>query len=170
MRASRADWLRAGLGLLRRDGEAALTVERLCAELGLSKGSFYHHFHGLDDFSGALLSTWSEAQTEWPLAQAARADGVDAQLRLLGETVRGLDHALDVAVRVWSLHCPVVRAQVQAVDRRRLSALGGLLRSLGHPEPERRAWRVYAGLLGAQLLGEVERWFEAEVATLEWGP
>ncbi|MFD1730239.1 TetR/AcrR family transcriptional regulator [Deinococcus malanensis] len=44
MRRTRGDWLDAGFALLREEGEHALNLERLCGQMSLTRGSFYHHF------------------------------------------------------------------------------------------------------------------------------
>ena len=59
--ATRTTWLDAGLEMLARDGAPGVTIERLTAQLGLSKGSYYHHFKGAAGFRTALLEQF-EAQ------------------------------------------------------------------------------------------------------------
>ncbi len=158
MRLSRADWVRAGLTHLRDHGPQALTIERLCAALGVSKGSFYHHFRNLGAYHAALLDRWVQDHTQAPIEQSALAPVGQARLDRLGALVRDLDHALDLAVRRWSFDLPEVRARVAEVDARRVDALTALYRDLGDARPERRARATYAGLVGAQFLGCVEDW------------
>ena len=43
-RLSVDDWLQAGYTLIAEDGLQALKIDRLCAGLGVTKGSFYWHF------------------------------------------------------------------------------------------------------------------------------
>jgi len=69
---TRADWVAAGLELLRDGGEDAVTVDRLCATLGRTKGSFYHHFEDSAAYQGALLEHWANLHTELPIAAAGR--------------------------------------------------------------------------------------------------
>ncbi|MEV0081899.1 TetR/AcrR family transcriptional regulator [Saccharopolyspora sp. NPDC050642] len=44
--SGKQDWLDAGLEILADQGVPALTIDRLATKLGLTKGSFYHHFGG----------------------------------------------------------------------------------------------------------------------------
>ena len=43
---TRREWLDAGLELLADEGAPAVTIERLTGKLGVTKGSYYHHFKG----------------------------------------------------------------------------------------------------------------------------
>lgn len=42
MRLNREDWSAGGFELLKDRGGRALTIDGLCARLGITKGSFYH--------------------------------------------------------------------------------------------------------------------------------
>ncbi|WP_425043515.1 TetR/AcrR family transcriptional regulator [Primorskyibacter sp. S87] len=62
-RFDRAAWLTAALDVLARDGQALIRVEKLAAELGVTKGSFYHQFKSRAEFVDALLEFWEEHYT-----------------------------------------------------------------------------------------------------------
>ncbi|RTL63482.1 MAG: TetR/AcrR family transcriptional regulator, partial [Hyphomicrobiales bacterium] len=57
-RLARADWVKAGLKALAREGASALKADRLARELGVSRGSFYWHFADVDAFHRAVLEGW----------------------------------------------------------------------------------------------------------------
>ena len=82
-RTHRDDWIEAGLSLLGREGEAALTLERLCAALGRTKGSFYHHFEGMPALGSAMLAAWEQRHTDVPIAAASRERSVARRRRSL---------------------------------------------------------------------------------------
>ena len=42
-------------------GTDALTIDRLARGLGVTKGSFYHHFRNQADYRAALLKYWEQA-------------------------------------------------------------------------------------------------------------
>jgi hypothetical protein len=42
--AGRDDWLDEGLRLVASLGAPALTLDRICERMALTKGAFYHHF------------------------------------------------------------------------------------------------------------------------------
>lgn len=53
----------AGVRLVLRNGFAATSVEDICAEAGLTKGSFFHHFENKDDIGLAVIRWWSDMGT-----------------------------------------------------------------------------------------------------------
>lgn len=152
-RAAPADWCRAGLALLRDQGPGAVTLERLCAALGKTKGSFYHHFRDMDAYRAALLEEWEELHTARPIAAAEAADGPRRRSALLDAVVQGVDHELDRAVRAWGREDGRVRGALARVDARRLAYLEALHRGHGRSDPRGLAELEYAVFLGAQQLG-----------------
>ena len=152
-RASPADWCAAGLALLRDEGVDALTVERLCAALGRTKGSFYHHFRDLDAYLAALLERWEEELTDAPIRAAAGEPDPRRRGLRLDELVRRLDHRLDLAVRAWALRDRRARAAMERVDRRRVDHVAGLYRESGRRQARLLAELEYAAFVGAQQTG-----------------
>jgi AcrR family transcriptional regulator len=59
----RRRWLDEGLDLLATSGVNGVTIQALCERLGLSKGSFYHHFKGMAGYRTALLEHFEERET-----------------------------------------------------------------------------------------------------------
>jgi TetR/AcrR family transcriptional repressor of nem operon len=55
---SRTRLLEATLKVVRTKGYAAARVEDICAEAGLTKGSFFHHFKSKDDLGVAAAGFW----------------------------------------------------------------------------------------------------------------
>jgi TetR/AcrR family transcriptional regulator, transcriptional repressor for nem operon len=52
--------LDASFVLIREKGYSATSVDELCAEAGVSKGAFFHHFQSKDALAVAALERWSE--------------------------------------------------------------------------------------------------------------
>ena len=50
----------AAFKVIREKGYAATRVEDICAEAGLTKGGFFHHFKGKEDYAAAAARHWSE--------------------------------------------------------------------------------------------------------------
>ena len=53
-RLTRQDWINAALDRLEFGTAEEATIVRLAASLGVSRGSFYHHFAGLEDYLSEL--------------------------------------------------------------------------------------------------------------------
>jgi AcrR family transcriptional regulator len=171
--SSRQDWSAAGLAILRDGGVEALTVERLCRNLGRTKGSFYHHFGRFDDFLEALLARWEMEQTDAPIR--AEGDGGPAdRLARLEDAVRMRDRDLGRAIRAWALRDARARVALERVDRRRLDHLTGLFRAAGYGQPASIADLACAFVVGTGEIGPAlapdrsERRAEALSSVLAW--
>lgn len=80
---SRTRLLDAALQVIRTKGYAATTVEDICQQAGLTKGSFFHHFKSKDDLALGATAHW-EAMTENFFAAAPYHKSDDPLQRLLG--------------------------------------------------------------------------------------
>jgi AcrR family transcriptional regulator len=119
-------------------GVARVKVEPLAAELGVTTGSFYHHFRRRDDLMDAVLAHW-EAANSAPLFAAVAAAGPDpdAQLDALFDAwlaESDYDPAYDSAVRDWARTSKTAEAAVRRVDDRRIDLLKGIFVAFGYDE------------------------------------
>ncbi len=55
---SKTRFLEAAIKLVRTKGYAATRIDDVCAEAGLTKGSFFHHFRNKDDLALAAVAHW----------------------------------------------------------------------------------------------------------------
>ncbi|HEU5178131.1 MAG TPA: TetR/AcrR family transcriptional regulator [Burkholderiales bacterium] len=148
----RAQWVSAGLEALRKGGVAAVRVERLAGEVGVTKGSFYHHFRDRGALLEALLDYWAREMTDAEFARLETLRGGLAQ-RLLALAEDVLEKGMgryDPAIRAWARHDRKVAAAVAQVDRRRVKALAGFFEEGGFSAAEARvrARTFYTFLLG----------------------
>ncbi|MGW5190848.1 TetR/AcrR family transcriptional regulator [Kribbella sp. NPDC004138] len=150
---SRTEWLDAGLELLAAEGAPAVTIERLTSALGVTKGSYYHHFKGASGYKAALLEHF-EAQYTTRLIDTVEGDRDDGEkLRhLLRLVLADPDSAaLEIAVRAWALQDPEVRAAQERVDKARTAYLEKVCRGLGMDvDPDRFAQLLYLILIGTE--------------------
>lgn len=165
----KAQWLSAGLEALRKGGVGAVRVERLAGDVGVTKGSFYHHFRDRGALLDAVIGYWSSEMTdaEFERIQTLRG-GLAARLVALAEDVleKGMGR-YDAAIRAWArMDRKKVAAAVAQVDRRRIKALAGFFEEGGFPpaEARTRARTFYTFLLGepqvrapAREAGELEK-------------
>ena len=118
-RLTQHDYHDVALRLLADGSHDSLTIATLCDELGVSKGSFYHHFGGWSGFVTALLETWERESTLEVKEAADRIDAVGTKYRLLSTLVDTIPHDAEAALRVWAHTDPVVKAAVDRVDASR---------------------------------------------------
>ncbi|GAA2263684.1 TetR/AcrR family transcriptional regulator [Glycomyces scopariae] len=112
--------------VLTEQGATGLRIDRLAARLGLTKGSFHHHFKGAEDYRAALLERHEREQAA-ALAdlERAAADGPpEAAFGMLADRVLDvLDADRERAVRAWSTGDPAARAVQERLDAARLALL-----------------------------------------------
>jgi len=140
--STRERWLEQGLAILREHGIAGLGVDAVARRLGLTKGSFHHHFAGMPDYRRAVLDRYERDMLD---AIAVLRDRVaslppaDAIAALPGQAA-GLDLRLDTAVRGWAFQDLEARCALERVDSARLGVLEELWRALlGDPADARVA-------------------------------
>jgi TetR/AcrR family transcriptional repressor of nem operon len=75
--------LNAALQVIRAKGYAAATVDDICHQAGLTKGSFFHHFKSKDDLALSTAAYWG-TMTEGFFAAAPYRSLPDPLDRLLG--------------------------------------------------------------------------------------
>lgn len=132
--ASRRDWLDTGLEVLAELGARALTIEQLTTRMGLTKGSFYHHFGGTAGYVSALMAHFEAEHTSRYIQRVEQDAGASARVRLqrLIELAVAQDEgpALETAIRAWALENPEVDAAQSRVDATRISYLRRLCREI----------------------------------------
>ena len=147
------DWVNQGLKALANSGFTALKAEPLAKALRVSRGSFYWHFADIAAFHAAVLARWHEVAAEQIIANVEAASKDDNPLAVLLRRVFGERLALERAVRSWASVDAAARAAVQAIDRRRLNYVEGLLvqSGLSNDAARSRAQILYWAFLGFAL-------------------
>lgn len=143
------------MNLLARGGVRAITIARLCAELGVTKGSFYHHFRNVEDFRHQLLTHWSSERERQVLIAASATDDPIERLEVLREFAVGLHHEAEAAIRAWSRTDPAAWAVREKVDTARERTITQAYRDAGVPDAEAELMgkAAVAVLIGAQHRG-----------------
>ena len=127
------DWIDAGTSLLTESGIGAVKVETLAAELGVTRGSFYHHFADREGLLQAMLDHWAQRFT-FDIADQVRGLGLDPGTTLLAmmKMIRSQGLAeKDAPFRAWALHDPLAREVLERVDRARLATIRSQFEGLG---------------------------------------
>ncbi|MFI8527327.1 TetR/AcrR family transcriptional regulator [Promicromonospora sukumoe] len=121
---SREQWIDEGLVVLAEQGTAGLRIDKIAGRLGLTKGSFHHHFAGIEGYRQAILDRYEQDAldaTGRALAAVAGLPPRDALTRLPDHV--SFDPRLEAAVRGWAFADPAARTVQERVDTARLDAL-----------------------------------------------
>lgn len=151
------DWIAAGWRALSRGGPAAVRIEALARDLGVTKGSCYGYFADRAALLAAMLAQWRERSGGALIARVEAQRGTPQQrLWALIETViREGARSPEPALRGWGRSDPAIRAALEALDRQRLGYLEGLFGSMGFPatDADARARLCYLALVAEHQLG-----------------
>jgi AcrR family transcriptional regulator len=151
---SRTDWITAGQDLMRAGGITEVKLRALVANLGVTSGSFYHHFVDFQGYLDALADDYGERHLE---ATVAAIEAVPSGQRLhmmreMGDAVAAPE--LDRAMRVWATSNARAAHAVERLDHALLGLILEDLLTLGFdPEEARlRAMVIFAAGIGEALI------------------
>jgi AcrR family transcriptional regulator len=120
-----SDWLEAGYSVIAEEGVRALKIERLCQQVGATRGSFYWHFEDIASYRGALVASWNsflEKDGE-SLATLERLPPRERLSKMMDLLVSPQRWMLERAMREWARSDLTASANVRAADRRVLRAV-----------------------------------------------
>ncbi len=147
-------YFEAGLELLAEQGFRGLTIVALCAKLGVTKGSFYHHFRDMADFVDRLLEHWAHEHASALIALSESITDPTERYDLLEGIAVGLPHGAEAAIRAWSWTNESVAAAQRKVDAARLEHLTASGIEAGEPPDRARLMALISlgVLVGVQQL------------------
>lgn len=153
-KVTQEQYFEAALAKLAVHGADGLTIGGLCAELGVTSGSFYHYFGSWAGFVAALLAHWEAEQTQRIVDQASAVADPDIRLVLLRDQASSLPHNAEAAIRAWSQADEAVGRAQHRVDAMRRGQLRDAVLGMGVPaeRAERLATMGLALLVGLQQL------------------
>ncbi|MDL5159243.1 TetR/AcrR family transcriptional regulator [Actinomycetospora termitidis] len=102
---------------------ARLKLAPLCRAVGVTTGSFYHHFEGWDGFVEALLEHWETTETARLVEAAGREADALERLSLLTHLALTFPHEAEAAIRAWAHVDPRVAVVQRRVDHARWVAV-----------------------------------------------
>jgi AcrR family transcriptional regulator len=141
---TRASYFSVALDILAEEGPASLTITELCRRLGVTKGSFYHHFEGRPQFVDALLEYWVSEHASRLIRVSESISDPDERRAVLKSIAIGLPHDAEAAIRSWSAQDGHVAAAQTAVDRARLDHLRDSYIEAGIPRPRAELFATIA--------------------------
>lgn len=148
---SREAWVKAASRLIAQEGVSAVAVEPLAQALGVTKGSFYWHFHNRDELILAALEAWEQDQSADVVTRYAGIPDPRRRLRvLLFAAFEDVENGKFFAALAVSSGDPRVQPFLQRATERRLAFGVEAFQALGLSEPEARqrallAYAAYAG-------------------------
>lgn len=151
---SKSDWLEEGFKILSEFAQDKLRIAYLCERLHVTRGSFYHHFESIENYTDELLQEWERKNTLNLIKNAGKGGSPWEKMQILAEEIAQASQTVEAAIRSWSFYKPLIKSYLEKVDDIRLGYLRqlfedmGLERNLAH----RRAQIDYAVLVGLQQL------------------
>lgn len=149
-----SDWLEQGLALLATEGIEALTIDAMCQKLGVTKGSFYHHFKNRQAYLKAILEYWEEEYTSRFISYSQQGISKEEQIERLNQLVVKAFGGNEVYIRSWAQVDPLAREFQERVDQRRINYLYELHKNWLADEKEAYAMAqlTYSSLIGSQTI------------------
>ncbi|MEM1432703.1 MAG: TetR/AcrR family transcriptional regulator, partial [Pseudomonadota bacterium] len=133
----RHDWLHAGQALLIDGGVDAVKLQALTCRLGVSTGSFYHHFSSFDGYLAALADFYGAEQAQLPIDEA-RARVGDDPAALLREATHIFGNRsmrqLNIAMRAWAQNDTRALIAIRRYDETLMAELDAVFLALGFDE------------------------------------
>lgn len=154
----RESWLDQARQVLIAEGVERVRVDPLAKLLGVTTGSFYHHFKNRQELLDGLLDHW-QTKNSGPMFSAVKTAGddpnrqIDALLQIWMNESQ-YDPKYDSAVRAWAHGDAGVANIVRQVDDRRVVLLKGIFTRYGYDEDRAfiRARITYFQQVGYQAM------------------
>jgi AcrR family transcriptional regulator len=133
-RLDEQDYFEIGLDLLAEGGLASVTIANLCGRLGVTKGSFYHHFASGPDFQQRLLTYWSEDRVRHLVEMVESTTEPLDRITLMKRMAVELHHEAESAIRAWARSDERAAETQRRVDAGREGALTDAFTDAGIPK------------------------------------
>ena len=133
-RYGRDEWLRCAADIIASEGGAHISIDNLCAKLGVTKGSFYAHFADRKDFVGQFVQRWSQLSTQSVINEINKLRDEPAEARLLAlmKYLRGLKtKRVEVALRAWATNDSVIAKGIRKTDEKRYDYIRQIFHQMG---------------------------------------
>ena len=142
-----------GRELLRSGGPAAVKLRPLAAQVGLSTGSFYHHFGGFTEYLEALAAHFSGEGLEDAIRHAEHPEPSERLRRFLRVHHRREVDDLASAMRAWGRSFPPAAQAMKEAEHKVLRYFEHIFHELGS---DRTTARAQATLVLATGIAQVK--------------
>lgn len=163
----------AAIRLMLRQGYASTTVDQICAESGLTKGAFFHHYSSKEELTRAAVAAWGEMGTAlyaeaWMGAETDPLAQLHRMLEIMASFTERPDDPCTCMVGMMSQELAMTHPEIrEACDRelvtwtenvaRLLTAAKKTRRVTRDFEPERVAWFLNSLWQGSMLVAKVHQ-------------
>ncbi len=172
--ATRAALIEAGMALFARDGLDVPSLDAICAEAGFTRGAFYVHFEGREDFIVAVMETATGHFVDAVLSVGGSGLGVAGTIAAFAGAVQGgrfpvfgdvpIHHFLAACARSKELRQRylglMLDVRTRLADGVRRDQVSGQLRD--DVDPELTAGLLLAVALGVGTMNALAVPFDAE--------
>ena len=149
---TRETWLTAALEQLREHGSGGLAIDKIARRLGITRGSFYHHFDNLESLIEELPTHWLHRFAPVPFEVAVEWEPtVEGYVRrLVCDYIPNMGRMrYDIAMRAWAQTDEAALRAVCEVDGARLEMLTRFFRHFGCGDcAEPSAMLAYSMIVG----------------------
>ncbi|WP_280426868.1 TetR/AcrR family transcriptional regulator [Nocardia carnea] len=116
---TREQYFESALAALAELGFTGLNIRLMCTRLGVTAGSFYHHFGSWQGFVDALLAYWENRQVMILRDVEFGVGPPEVDIESLRQLTLGLRHEAEAAIRAWGANDESVRVVRDRVDEAR---------------------------------------------------
>lgn len=135
LRHSADDLLDAGLNLLAAESIAQLTIDGLCKRLGVTKGSFYHHFKNRADYLERMLEYWVQVWTKERIKEFECSGSAQERYTRMIDVAGRYSMDVEISIRAWAQRDPLAQKYLQLVDGMRMDYLRSIFEEIcGDPQ------------------------------------
>jgi AcrR family transcriptional regulator len=156
-RLTQLDWINAGFRALVEGGVQALRVEPVARQMGTTKGSFYWHFKGPEEWHRAMLDYFEQLGFAEVVDRLTTlppgAPRLRALVRIAVQEGREPEYggaAAEMALRDWARFNAMAAQAVLRVDAQREAYVVQEMRAAQVADVEQAAALFYAAFLGFQ--------------------
>jgi len=168
---ARRKLIEATTSLMLRRGFNATTLDEICAEAGVAKGSFFYHFENKDDIGHAVAKAWGEfGQAMYAEAWKTPGEPLE-EIHRLFDIMEGITRRLEPCVCLVGMltqemsgeHSRFREACVRELDvwtemfRSRLEAAQEQLKPAVNFSPAEVAWFLNSIWQGSMLVGKARQ-------------
>jgi AcrR family transcriptional regulator len=146
------DWIRVAFARLAAEGIDAVRIELLARDLGVSKGSFYWHFHDREELLAKMFDRWEKDELDWIDETVVTPKAAARWARFVRHCTDPQLARLESAMRTWSRRDDRIASRITVIEKQRIAHIASVLRAIGFTAALAESWAeitllVYLGWL-----------------------